>query len=156
MVFQRNFLGPQVFLDRHRVVGAALDRGIVGQHQALDTGHPADAGDDTGAGGGILVHAEGGQCRNFQKRTAGVQQGPYALARQQFAAILVFLARAFGSSECSLSEFFSRRFIGQLPMVGIALAEFGVLAVDLGFQPGHGSHQLWAKPDIVACADKKV
>jgi hypothetical protein len=37
----RDLLGAQVLLDRHRVVGAALDRGVVGDDQAF--GRPDDA-----------------------------------------------------------------------------------------------------------------
>ncbi len=41
-VLERDLLGPQVLLDRHRVVGAALDRGVVGDDHA---GRPLDATD---------------------------------------------------------------------------------------------------------------
>ena len=47
-VVQRDLLGAQVLLDRHRVVRAALDGGVVGDDHALAAGHPADAGDDAG------------------------------------------------------------------------------------------------------------
>ena len=49
-VLQRHLLRAQVLLDRHRVVGAALDGGVVGDDHALAPGHPADAGDHPGAG----------------------------------------------------------------------------------------------------------
>ena len=48
-VLQRDFLRPQVLLDRHRIVGAALDGGVVGDHQHLAAVHQADAGDHPGA-----------------------------------------------------------------------------------------------------------
>ena len=37
-----------MLLDRHRVVGAALHGGVVGDHHALDALHPADPGDHPG------------------------------------------------------------------------------------------------------------
>ena len=50
-VLQRDLLRAQVLLDRHRVVGAALDRGVVGDDHALAPVHHADAGDEPGAPG---------------------------------------------------------------------------------------------------------
>src|SRR5690554_7067679 len=38
----------QVLLYRQRVVGAAFDRGVVGDDHAFDPGHPADACDQAG------------------------------------------------------------------------------------------------------------
>ncbi len=60
-VLQRHLLRAQVLLDRHRVVGAALDRRVVGDDHALALRHPADPGDDAGAGRFVVVHAVGGQ-----------------------------------------------------------------------------------------------
>ena len=40
-----DLLRPQVLLDRHRIVGAALHRGVVGDDHHLLPGDPADAGD---------------------------------------------------------------------------------------------------------------
>ena len=54
---ERDLLRPQVLLDRHRVVGAALDRRVVGDDHALAPAHPPDAGDDPGAGRVAVVHA---------------------------------------------------------------------------------------------------
>ena len=41
VVFARNLLCTQVFLHGDRVVGAALDGGVVGDDHALATGHSA-------------------------------------------------------------------------------------------------------------------
>ena len=60
-VLQRHLLGAEVLLDRHGVVGAALDGGVVGDDHALAPGHPADPGDHPGAGGGAVVEAVGGE-----------------------------------------------------------------------------------------------
>ena len=48
-VLQRDLLRAQVLLHRDRVVGAALDGGVVGDDHALAPADPADAGDDAGA-----------------------------------------------------------------------------------------------------------
>ena len=69
---QRDLLRPKVLLHRHRVVRAALDRGVVGHHDALAAADPADPGDDAGAGHRVLVHALGGQRRDFQEGTIGI------------------------------------------------------------------------------------
>ena len=47
-VLERDLLRAQVLLDRERVVGAALDRGVVGDDQHLAARDAADAGDEPG------------------------------------------------------------------------------------------------------------
>ena len=47
-VLQRDLLRPQMLLDRHRVVGAALHRRVVGDDHAFLPRDPADAGDHPG------------------------------------------------------------------------------------------------------------
>ena len=59
LVFARNFLGAQVLLDGHRVVGSALDRGVVGDDHAGAAGNHADAGDDSRTRAVVVVHAVG-------------------------------------------------------------------------------------------------
>jgi hypothetical protein len=86
MVRQGDLLRPQVLLHRHRVVRAALDRGVVGHHDALAAADPADSGDNAGAGRGVLVHALGGQRRDLQERAAGIQQPSHPVPRQELAA----------------------------------------------------------------------
>ena len=61
VVVGRHLLGAQVLLDGHRVVGAALDGGVVGDDDALGPRHPSDARDDAGAGRVVVVHAVGGE-----------------------------------------------------------------------------------------------
>ena len=48
-VLQGDLLGPQVLLHGHRVVGAALDGGVVGDDQDLPAVDQADPGNDPGA-----------------------------------------------------------------------------------------------------------
>jgi hypothetical protein len=53
-VLRRDLLRAQVLLDRHREVGAALHRGVVGHDHALDALHAADAGDHAARGTSLL------------------------------------------------------------------------------------------------------
>jgi hypothetical protein len=76
-----------VLLDRHRVVGAALDGGVVGDDDALAPAHPADAGDDAGRRHGVVVHAVGGQRRQLEQGRPGVEQPVDAVAHEQLAAV---------------------------------------------------------------------
>jgi len=92
VILQRDLLGAQVLLHRHRVIGAAFDRGIVGYDQTFHTRDAANPGNHPGTRRGIVIQAMGGQGRDFQERAAGIQQCPNALARQQLAARLVFFS----------------------------------------------------------------
>ena len=56
-VLERDLLGAQVLLDGHRVVRAALDRRVVGDDDAGRALDAADAGDDAGARGVVVVQA---------------------------------------------------------------------------------------------------
>ncbi len=67
MIFQGHLLCAQMLLYRHRKVGAALDRGIVGHDQHFAAIDPADAGDQAGARRGVVVHAVGRQCGQLKK-----------------------------------------------------------------------------------------
>ena len=95
-------LRAQVLLDRHRVVGAALDRGVVGDHHALAAVDPADAGDDARGRHGVVVawlgrvavHAEGRQRAQLEERAARVEQPVDPVADQQLAAVEVLAPRA--------------------------------------------------------------
>ena len=98
-VLARDLLRPQMLLDRDRVVRAAFDGGVVGDDHALAPGHPADAGDHARAGTLVVVHAVGGQRRDFEQRAAGVQQPVDALPRQQLAAADMALAGLCGPAE---------------------------------------------------------
>ena len=70
VVLGRDRLGAQVLLDRDRVVGAALDGGVVGDDHALAAADPADAGDDAGRDG-----VPSRPCRTCRSRPAGSAPG---------------------------------------------------------------------------------
>ena len=57
-ILERDLLRAEVFLDRDRVVGAALDRGVVGDDQHLATRDAADAGHEPGGGRVVVVHVQ--------------------------------------------------------------------------------------------------
>ena len=92
-VLQRDFLRAQVLLHRHRIVGAALHRRVVGDDHAFAAGHPADARDDACGGNVAAVHAVRGQRRQLEDRRAGIDQRVDPVARQQLAAGEVLLPR---------------------------------------------------------------
>ena len=57
MILGRDLLRAQVLLDGHRIIGAALDRRIVGHDHALAAADAADTGDDAGGGHFAAIHA---------------------------------------------------------------------------------------------------
>ncbi len=93
-VLERDLLRAQVLLDRDRVVGAALDGGVVGDDDALAPGDAADAGDEPRRRHGLVVDPVRGELAQLEKRRADVEQRLDALARQHLAAFDVARARA--------------------------------------------------------------
>ena len=80
-VVERDLLRAQMLLHGDRIVGAALDGGVVGDDDHLASGDAADAGDQAGAGSVALVHVPGGERRQLQERRAGIEQPVDSLAR---------------------------------------------------------------------------
>ena len=85
-VLRGDFLGPQMLLHGDGVIGAALDRGIVGDDDAWLAGHPADAGDEAPGRQPVLIQLIARQRRDFQEGRTGVQQPFHPLPGQQLAA----------------------------------------------------------------------
>jgi hypothetical protein len=98
VVLLGDLLRAQVLLDRHRIVSAALDGGVVTHDHALLAGHAADAGDDAGCGRGVVVHLERGQLGEFEEGRAGIEQHLHAVARQQLAARDMLGAGSFAAA----------------------------------------------------------
>ena len=94
MVLGGDLLGAQVLLHRHRIIGAALDGGIVGEDHRLAARDAADPGDQSRAVHVALVHAEGGERADLQERRARIEEPRHPLARHQLAAPEVAGARA--------------------------------------------------------------
>jgi len=118
MVRQRHFLGAQVLLHGHRVVGATLDRRVVGDDDALTSADATDAGDDARSGRLVAVHLIGGQRREFEKGTAAIEQGVDAVSWQEFAPLDVSLARRLGAArvviQSALELFYESEQLGPL------------------------------------------
>ena len=81
-VLARDLLRAQMLLHRHRKVSTALDGGIVAHHHAFAPLDAADAGDQRGAMDGVVIHAVGGERRQFEKRRAGIDQVHHPVAGQ--------------------------------------------------------------------------
>jgi hypothetical protein len=81
-VLARDFLRAQMFLHRHRIIGAALDGGVVCDHDAFATGDAADAGDHAGAVDRLAIHSVRGERRQFEKRRTEIKKPHHPLARQ--------------------------------------------------------------------------
>ena len=93
VVLLGDFLRPQVLLDRQRVIGPALNRGVVGDDDAFPARHPPDAGQDTGSRDLLLIDAVGRKLGQFQIRRSGIEKCAHTVARQQLAAREVPVAR---------------------------------------------------------------
>ena len=93
IVLPRDILRAQMLLHRHRVIGAALDGGVVGDDDAFAARDAPDPGDDARRMHVAAIEAVGRQRRQFEKRGAGIDQEIDALARQHLAARGVPLAR---------------------------------------------------------------
>lgn len=86
VVFGSDLLRAQMFLDRQRIIGAAFHRRVIGQDDAFTACDPTDAGDDAGGRNGFVVDLVCCELREFEKRTPGIEQCFYPVARKQFAA----------------------------------------------------------------------
>ncbi len=112
-VLERDLLGAQVLLHRHRVVGAALDGGIVGDDQGLAAGDAADSRDHSSGWRFAVVEVVGGEGRELEKGRGGIEQRIDTLASEHLAAPLVPVAVLLGPSESrsrdALAEVFRDR-----------------------------------------------
>src|SRR5262249_36747463 len=100
----RDFLRAKMLLDRYWVVRAALDRRVIGDNHAFCAADAADAGDDAGAWGFVVVHAIGGQRAQLDERGGRVKQAIDTFADRQFAALAVAGNRAFVAAGAALGQ----------------------------------------------------
>ena len=103
-VLERDLLRAQVLLDRHRVVRAALDGRVVGDDDAGRALDPADAGDDAGARGVVVVQAGGGERAQLQERGARVEEPVDAFADRELAAFAMALDGAVVAAGAAAGE----------------------------------------------------
>ena len=104
VVVQRDFLRAQVLLDRHRVVGAALDGRVVGDDHALAAADPAHPGDDARGGRVTVVEPVRRERRKLKERRAGIEQRAHAVAGEQLAAGGMPLAGSLGPAPAGLGQ----------------------------------------------------
>lgn len=104
IVLPRDVLGAEMLLHRHRVVGPALDRGVVGDDDAFAPSNASDAGDNARRMHVAAIDTIGGQRRQFQECRAGIDQKIDAIACQHLAARGVALARGLAPAAGNLIE----------------------------------------------------
>ncbi len=141
---RRDLLGAQMLLDRDRIVGAAFDRGVVGDDHALTPGHATDAGDQAGGGHRVLVHAEGRELRQLEERRADVEQRAHPLARQQLAAAEVALARGLAAALLDHGDFGAQIRDQSIHRLGVG-AKRRPARIDLAPDHVHGTARPMAK-----------
>ena len=71
-VLPGEFLCADVLLAGDPVVGAAFDRGVVGDQHAGAARHHSNAGDDAAAGRHAVIHAFARELAKFEERRAGI------------------------------------------------------------------------------------
>ena len=139
-----DLLGPQVFFHRERIVGPALDGGVVGHDHAFAARHGPHAGDDAGGRHGVVVHPPGRQLRQLQERRAWIAQLADAFPGQELAAGAMplpgFVAAALGDEGGLLIQVRYQSLHGR--RVGL---ELGGLRVNGGLQQGHGALPCWRR-----------
>ncbi len=135
-VLHRDVERAHALLDRQRIPGPALDRGIVGADDRLAPRHDSDADDGAGARRFAAIGHVGGERGEFEKRRAGIEQSCDALARQHLA-----LARQ--AVEVALRPPMPRRllllaqFARQPAVMGVVGAELGAGGRDHGGDAAH-------------------
>ena len=132
-VLARDLLGAQVLLHRHRVIGAAFDRRVVGDDHAFAALDAADAGDQAGAVDGVVVEAVGGERRQLQEWRAGIDQVHDAVARQQLTARHMALAGALRPAQSGLGAALLQFLDKRAHALGVG-AEFPRVRIDGGRQ----------------------
>ena len=88
-VLSRDLLRAKLLLHRDRVVGAALHRGVVAHHHALDAGDAADAGDEARGRHLAAVHPVSGEQADLEERRARVEEPAHPFAGQELPPIEV-------------------------------------------------------------------
>ena len=85
-VLEGDLLGAEMLAHRERVIGAPLDRGVIGHEHALLAFDPSDSGDDARGGKVVVVHLVGGERRELQPGTSGIEHPVDPIANQELLA----------------------------------------------------------------------
>jgi len=137
-VLDRDFLGPDVLLDRDRVIAAALHRGVVADDDAFPARDPPDPGNDPGRRHVAAIHAVGGELAEFQEGRTGIGQGAHPVPRQQLAARQMAFAGAFRPAPLDRGHGFAQ--VGdQRPVVRVVRAELRGSGVEVGTDNRHSA-----------------
>jgi len=84
IVLAGDILGAKMLLHRHRIIGAAFDGRIVGDHDAFPAGYPPHPGNDAGGMHVTAIEAVGRKRRQFQKCRAGIDCRARCAGRARF------------------------------------------------------------------------
>ena len=141
IVLPRDILRAQMLLHRHRIVGAALDGGVVGDDDAFAPRNAPHPGDDAGGMHVAAIEAVGGERRQFEKGGAGIDQQVDALARQHLAARGMPLARRLAAPAGDNLELLAQFGDQAAHHVGVA-GKLGGCGIDGGMKR-HGRRFLW-------------
>ncbi len=141
IVLPRDVLRAQMLLHRHRIIGAALDGGVVGDDDAFAARNAPDAGDDAGGMDVAAIEPVGRERRQFEKGGAGIDQQVDPLARQHLAARGMPLARRLAAPAGHDLELFAKLGHQAAHHVGVA-GELGRGGIDGGMKR-HGRRFLW-------------
>ncbi len=99
MILFGDLLGAQMFLDRHREVGAAFDGGVVGDDEHFAIRDAPDAGDDARGGSLFVIEVVCGERGEFEEWRIGVKQTFDAFTDEEFALLFlshpIFFSAAF-------------------------------------------------------------
>jgi len=87
-----------VLLDRHRVIGAALDGRVVGDDHAAASLDDPDRRHDPGTGGVALVEVLRRERRELEQRGARVAKALDAIPDEQLAALDMTVAGPFATT----------------------------------------------------------
>ena len=107
IVLPRDVLRAQMLLHRHRIIGAALDGGVIGDDHAFAARDPPDPGDDARRMHVAAIKAVGRKRRQLQERGAGIDQEIDPLARQHLAARSMARPRGLAAAAGDQAELFA-------------------------------------------------
>ena len=136
-VFDGDLLRAKMLLHGHRKIRAAFDGRVVSDDHRLAAVDSADAGDDARGRRVAVVHVECGQRRQFEERTAGVEQFFDPVAREQLAAFNMTFARGRRTALANPLDVVAQALDQRVHRVAVAAELVGV-----GVQPRFNSIHL--------------
>src|SRR3546814_4363708 len=111
-----DLLRAEMLLDGHRIVSAAFYRRVVADDHRLPPRYAPDARDHPRARNLAAIHVARRKLADLEKGRARIEQPLDALARQQFAAARVALARIFLGAGDRESGVWGKRVLGRVDL----------------------------------------